>query len=227
MLDRAELKSAAKQQIAGKIGILAVCALLIFLMTNGVSMVVTSFLPNEQLDPVNPDFIASALSSVLRAAVQMAVSTIAGAAFAISTALIYLDVIDGGRPVIKDIFRGFNIFGKALVLNVLTTLLTLAWSLLLIVPGIIKGIAYSMAPYVLAENPDMTPVQAIEESKRLTKGYIGALLLLSLSFIPWLALSVITFGLGFIYVSPYMSATRANAYLELKAVQGEPQVAEA
>lgn len=73
-----------------------------------------------------------------------------------------------------------------------------------------------MAYFVLADNPELSANEALDESKRITSGHIGDLFVLYLSFIPWFLLGAITCGLALIYVVPYVQATMANYYLELK-----------
>ncbi|MCL2546619.1 MAG: DUF975 family protein [Oscillospiraceae bacterium] len=184
MLNRPELKSAAKAQIKGKIGILFLCMFLIGLIT-------------------------SAATPLLGAGLILA------PAFSISMIMIYLALIKGDAPEVGDIFKGFNLFGKALWLSVITQFFVFLWSLLFFIPGIIKAIAYSMAPYILAENPDMTAREALNKSKEITQGHKGELFVLALSFIGWILLTVVTFGIAFIYVGPYMQATYANTYRKL------------
>ena len=137
-------------------------------------------------------------------------------ALSISGVIIYLSLTQNVRPKIGDIFKGFGMFGKALWLCIITTFFKMAWSLLFVIPGIIKGYAYSMAPYILADNPEMTAREALRESKKLTKGYKGQLFIMQLSFIGWFMLAPLTFGLLFIWLGPYIGATYANAYLALK-----------
>ena len=91
------------------------------------------------------------------------------------------------------------------------------WSLLLVVPGIIKAYEYSMVPYLLAENPELSGKRAFQISKAMTKGNKWNLFVLDLSFIPWLIAAVCTCGLGYFWVGPYMQATMTEAYYKLKA----------
>ena len=91
------------------------------------------------------------------------------------------------------------------------------WSLLLFIPGIIKGYQYSMVPYLLAEYPEMTTKQAFEYSKRMTDGQKWDMFVLDLSFIPWYLLSVITCGIVLVFhVAPYVEFTKAELYAVLK-----------
>ena len=91
------------------------------------------------------------------------------------------------------------------------------WSLLFLIPGIIKSLAYFMAPYILAECENVTATEAIKLSKRMTSGYKGEIFVMQLSFILWNMLSMITFGvLGVLYVNPYIYISLAGLYEELK-----------
>ena len=181
MFDRSELKSAAKSQIQGNIGMIFLITLIISLITSVASFAAWLVAP----------------------------------AFTMSLYMIYLKMIDGQRPKVENAFDGFSLFGKALWLDIITGFFIIMWMMLLIIPGFVKAYAYSLAPYILAENPEMTAREALRESKRLTYGYKMSLFVLELSFFWWAMLGVITCGIAFIYVIPYMSATRANAYKKI------------
>ncbi|MDO4943344.1 MAG: DUF975 family protein [Lachnospiraceae bacterium] len=91
------------------------------------------------------------------------------------------------------------------------------WTLLLIVPGIIKNYEYYMIPYLLAENPDMTKEEAFAKSREMMDGNKWDTFVLGLSFILWEILSSITFGIvGILFVNPYEKATDAELYRRLK-----------
>ena len=137
-------------------------------------------------------------------------------AMMIGMIMVYLGLTAGNKPDIGDVFKGFSLFGKALWLNIITGFFVMLWSMLLFVPGIIKAFSYMMAPYILAENPTMTAREALNESKRITKGHKMNLFVLCLSFIGWYLLCMVTFGIAIIYVMPYMQATFANAYIAIK-----------
>ena len=159
--------------------------------------------------------IVISLISSLAAPVFMAGFLIAPS-FALSTIMIYIALTKNIRPSIGDIWKGFNVFGKALWLTIITGFFTFLWSLLFIIPGIIKGYAYLMAPYILADNPGMTAREALRESKRMTNGHKGELFILSFSFIGWYLLIPLTLGLIVIWLAPYTHATLANYYLAMK-----------
>ena len=121
------------------------------------------------------------------------------------------------NPELSEIFNGF----KGNYLNVvkimfLMDLKTLLWLFLFIVPGLIKAYEYSMIPYLLAENPDLSASQAFSLSKQMTTGQKMDLFVLDLSFIGWLFLGLICCGIGLLFVQPYPEATKAEVYLILK-----------
>lgn len=96
-------------------------------------------------------------------------------------------------------------------------LYTILWTLLFIIPGIVKSYEYQMIPYLLAENPQMSREQAFAESKRMMMGQKWKAFVLDLSFIGWNILSALTLGiLGIFYVQPYMDATHAALYETLR-----------
>lgn len=120
---------------------------------------------------------------------------------------------------INNILHGFTC-GKYLNVvftNLLVNIFTALWTLLFIIPGIIKGYAYAMTPYILAENPNIKPMQAINLSCRMTKGHKLDLFVLGFSFIGWYMLGALAFGIGTAFVVPYDRATHAQFYLALRS----------
>jgi uncharacterized membrane protein len=90
------------------------------------------------------------------------------------------------------------------------------WSLLLIIPGIIKSYAYRMVPYILADNPNIGAEKAIELSNEMTRGHKFDMFVLDLSFIGWYLLGTLALGIGVFLVMPYDNATNAELYLVLR-----------
>ena len=128
----------------------------------------------------------------------------------------YLENARGEKAGLKYIMSGFYNYGNSILLYILMSVFTFLWSLLFAVPGIMKFLSYSMAPYILAENPEMSALEAINLSKKMMDGRKWELFTLCLSFFWWILLHLLTFGLAGIYVGPYMEATFANFYIELK-----------
>lgn len=131
----------------------------------------------------------------------------------------FLHVVRGQQPELGVMFSGFQKFGATLVLYLLQTIFILLWSLLLIIPGIIASLRYSMAYFILHDHPDIGASEAIRQSKELMSGYKGKLFLLYLSFIGWGLLCILTFGIGFLWLMPYMQASLAAFYEQLKTPQ--------
>jgi uncharacterized membrane protein len=97
------------------------------------------------------------------------------------------------------------------------TILIFLWSLLLIVPGLIKSFSYAMTPFILEDNPELSGVEAIHRSRMMMKGHKFDLFWLWLSFIGWFLLSILTCGIGFLWLVPYMETAQAAFYEEVKA----------
>jgi len=122
---------------------------------------------------------------------------------------------------IENLFDGFKIFGKSFLLYLLINVFTALWSFLLIIPGIIKSFSYSMAFFILRDNPEIETLEAITRSRKMMDGYKWKLFLLYLSFIGWSILCCLTFGIGFLWLCPYISLSVANFYEDIKQNQQE------
>ena len=188
-MTRVELKNMAKEQIQGKIGILFLIFLIIAIIGAG-----SAFVP----------------------VVGWFATIIIMPAFNISLCMIFLELTKKEDISVGDAFKGFNITGKAVWLNIITNFFVFLWSLLLVIPGIIKVFSYAAAPFILADNPELTAREALSESKRIMDGHKFDLFVLQLSFFWWYILSAITFGIAYIYVVPYFQATMANFYNDIK-----------
>lgn len=117
---------------------------------------------------------------------------------------------------LEDVLEGFKNFVPALLVYLLTMIFTLLWTLLLIIPGIIAGYSYAMCFYILRENPDMAPMDVIRTSKEMMKGHKMDLFILQLSFIGWGLLSILTIGIGSLWLLPYITASVTAFYIDLK-----------
>ena len=140
-----------------------------------------------------------------------------------------LAVVKGRTPRAEDAFCGFHRFFRALFTSWLMSLFLFLWSLLLIVPGIIKGFSYAATFYVLIEYPELGPLDAITKSRQLMDGHKADLFILGLSFFGWILLVLVTCGLAGFYVFPYMKVTMAEFFAELiaedKARNASPVIA--
>ncbi|HPJ02508.1 MAG TPA: DUF975 family protein [Candidatus Limiplasma sp.] len=136
-----------------------------------------------------------------------------------------LRIYRGETSEIMDMLAiGFRDYLKSLVGILWMMLFTFLWSLLLIVPGIVKAIAYSMTPYILAERDDVSAQDALKLSMDMTYGYKMDIFMMGLSFIGWWILSALTFGiLAFFFTGPYTATSFAGLYEELKAIQAKEE----
>lgn len=127
------------------------------------------------------------------------------------------------RPGIRDLFSQFGRFADGFVLSLLTGIYIFLWMLLFIIPGIVAAYKYAMAPFILLENPDMKPKEALAASKELMHGHKWELFVLDWSFIGWLLLSALTLGIGNLWLTPYMNAARAAFYRDLRPALTTPE----
>lgn len=215
-MTRSEIKKLAKQQLEGNVGKLLLCALVVSVIIGSISMMFAStsipLAAGSEIERVTN----SLMFSISNSCRSYALSILIAPAFAFGLILIYLDVRNGKGVRIEKVFEPFKIYPKVFVLYFLEGLFVILWSLLLVVPGIVKSYSYAMAPYILAENPEMSGLDAINESKKMMKGNKGKLFILDLSFIGWILLGLVTLGIVFIYVSPYMELARINFYDSVK-----------
>lgn len=134
--------------------------------------------------------------------------------------LAYRKLVTGGdTDLLGNMFRvGFSsrylkIVGTMLLANIYVFL----WTLLFIVPGIIKEFSYAMTPYILVEEPELTANQAIDKSRAMMRGHKFDLFWLYLSFLGWGILCIFTLGIGYLWLAPYMEASQSAFYAEVKA----------
>lgn len=175
------------------------------------------------------------------------VQIIIGGAASLGYAKFNLNLIDYKNADISDLFSQFHRLWDGFCMNFLVGLYIFLWSLLLIIPGIIKTYSYAMTPYIMAENPEMTVSEAIKESMRIMDGQKMSLFFLNLSFIGWdmlisapsiFGLSFVTARMvnggslsnilffipcalitftGFLFLHPYIAATNAAFYRDISA----------
>ena len=131
--------------------------------------------------------------------------------------MIFLNFVRTGTPMkIEDLFRGFSDdFVQNLLIRLMTSIFCALWSLLFVIPGIVKALAYSMAFYVKRDHPEYDWRMCLSESERLMEGHKMDLFILNLSFIGWAFLGVCAFGVGILWVQTYIKASEAIFYDQL------------
>ncbi|MBQ8611673.1 MAG: DUF975 family protein [Oscillospiraceae bacterium] len=171
-------------------------------------------------------FVCMLIYSLLVGAVSNMVpllSFVIGGPLAYGLVALYLGRARGTRMDVNTLFAGFNRFVDTLVLGLLQGLFVFLWSLLFVIPGVIKSYSYAMAFYIMHDEPGIKPMEALRKSEEMMKGYKGSLFGLQLSFIGWWLLIIVTLGLASFFVAPYMQAATAIFYQRLR---GEATVLE-
>lgn len=133
----------------------------------------------------------------------------------------YLKLLSGEEPALTTAFSCRKIWVKALILRAFTCITALLWGVLLVVPGFLALIRYALAPFALAQDPDLELSEAIRTSKAYMQGCKKEYALLVLSFSGYLLLSYMTFGAGFLFAIPYIKAAKAQFFLERAAHFGK------
>ncbi|MBC1808048.1 DUF975 family protein [Listeria sp. FSL L7-0993] len=126
-------------------------------------------------------------------------------------AWVYLAISRGEQPDVAYMFSGFKEFGRTFVAYLLIVIFTFLWSLLLIVPGIIKTYSYSQTFFILRDNPNISPLDAITESRHMMNGHKGRLFGLSLTFLLWYLIPIAVAIVGSVIV---FSGAAASSYYD-------------
>ena len=137
--------------------------------------------------------------------------------FTIGMAGYFLNHLRGQNPDWKSLYReGLDNYGTYFKVGVIKEIFVALWTLLLIVPGIIKHYEWFFVEQIIHDNPNLDPKQARDLSKRMTDGFKGDLFILDFSFFFWYMLVAVTFGIALLYVAPYTQCTYAMYYENLK-----------
>ena len=198
MKNSSDFRAEARQALSGAWGEAAVFTLVYFAVSFAASAACGTVVP------IVGGFIAALLLTPMTFA------------FTVS----FLKQLRGEKFDVMYIFKEFN--NRVLITMVLTMLYTWLWSLLLIIPGIIKSYSYAMTPFILEDDDEeVSGNEAIEKSMRMMDGHKWELFCLDFSFIGWILLAILTLGIGCLWLYPYINTARAAFYEELKAQQPE------
>lgn len=221
-MDRKAIKEEAKAKIKGNLWTIWKAILLIGLISAGVNMILSSIFPAT----VTPDMLQVYLDTGKLPdgySVNQAVSTLASIALmplTIGVVAYILKFSRGEKPEIKDIFGFYKNFLPIFVVTLLVGIFVGAGMMLLVIPGIIIALMLSMCNYLLADGK--TEIwQTIKDSVEMMKGHKWEYFVFGLSFIGWILLVAITFGLAAIYVVPYMSVAQCIWYDKLKTLNNK------
>ncbi|MGG0288562.1 DUF975 family protein [Peribacillus butanolivorans] len=213
-----ELKREALLSLKGKWGVAVSLMLLLFLINVILPIIVevigsggfTQWFAQEET-PVWSDIFGTVLSIAL-------------IPLTIATTWFYLNIVRKGNPDIPEVFAiykegktSFKIIGASILQGIFIFL----WSLLFIIPGIIKSLSYSQLFFLLKDHPQLTVLEAFSESKKRMKGLKWKYFLMHLSFIGWGILCMFTLGIGLLWLAPYAGTTMAAFYNELIVPQDD------
>ncbi len=142
---------------------------------------------------------------------------IVGGLVAICSSMMALNILRGRGVYLEELIRnGTRRFTDPIVLYIVNTVIIILWSLLLIIPGIIKRLSYSMSYYIMADEPYASPTEARRRSEIMMRGRKWKLFCLELSFIGWILLCVLSLGILTFWVTPYMNAAKGAFYLSIR-----------
>ncbi|MCM3279634.1 DUF975 family protein [Exiguobacterium sp. MER 193] len=120
----------------------------------------------------------------------------------------------------STLFKPFQTrYFKHVITSFVMGVFLVLWTLLFIVTGIIKGFSYSLTPYILRDQPELSALESITESRRLMDGHKMEAFMLFLSFFGWFLVGILTLGIGFFFIGPYFSTTYATFYDSIRDKQ--------
>ena len=193
-------KDRALASLEGKWGSAAIATLIIAIITGGISTVITLPMGSDTVAGLSTNGIWSLLCLPLEWGFTV----------------YFLSLIRQEDIRYERLFEGYKDFIRTFLMEFLYCLAVAVGTCLFIVPGIILGIGLCMAPYILKDDPQISAMDALMKSWQMTRGHKMKLFWLGLSFIGWIILSFCTFGLGFFLLAPYMEATFAHYYEDIK-----------
>lgn len=205
MFERPKFKAEAKDQLKGNWKVPALITLIVFILQGLVSGTQRTVYSTETLYGDSISVTISLIGMIVTGILSLA------------TIYYYINLKnDKANTSFHTFLDGLNMWLKGMCAQLWQSLWIFLWSLLLIIPGIIKAFAYSQMLYILAENPNMPVRKAMKLSMVMTKGAKGDLFVMGLSFIGWGFLGIITLGIGFLWIVPYMNLSFTNCYVYLK-----------
>ena len=213
-----ELKALGKQAFKNNYWVSVVAALILGIAIAGVTTYLSVNTGQDFSEASSNSSMTFSIVAVTSSIVTLLLNTFVFRPLEIGGRHFFLNNSDGHASIYDflDGFR-FNYLNNVLTMF-LRDLFVALWTMLFIIPGIVKMYAYSLVPYILAENPEIGAMDAIKLSNEMMKGHKMNAFLLDLSFIGWIILTILTFGLvGVFFANPYMYATDAELYKAIKA----------
>lgn len=213
-----DIRARARESLRGNWGISIGTAFVAALLGGIIAGSGWNFEINTDIEMIQklPPAVISFLTAWAGAASLLSLGQfIVGGAVQLGYARFLLNQHDRRDFEFNDLFSQFHRFGQGFAQKFLRGLYTILWSLLLVIPGIIKAFSYAMTPYIMADHPEMSAKAAMKYSQELMDGHKGELFMLGLTFIGWEFLACLSLGIGFFWLNPYMNAAYTAFYREL------------
>lgn len=203
-----EYRARARSSLKGYLSL----AIVAFFVANALSLAQTVF---ENFISI---FGAEGVGIEVISTILFAAALLISGPLAVGLAKLSLKIVRKDSPEFGVLFSQFKSnFIFCILLYILKTVFIVFWSFLFVIPGIVAYYRYRFAEYIMADNPDISPTDAINLSKEMTYGRKGKMLLLDLSFIGWWVLSIFTLGIGSFFLTPYIGISQAEFYEQAKA----------
>ncbi len=187
-----DFRHAAWEHLRGNWGTMALCTLILSLIMGACGAMTI--------------FVVGGLAGILL-----------GGAMLLGFATLTLTTVRGVAPRIEQLFDGFRNYSSSLTLYLLIAIFTFLWALLFLIPGIVKGYSYSMSYFILADDPNIPANEARKRSMEMMRGNKWRLFCLDFSFFGWILLSILTLGVLYFWIIPYIQTARAEFYQDLLA----------
>jgi uncharacterized membrane protein len=149
------------------------------------------------------------------------IGIIVGAPMIVGVASFSLSLARKQEVKLVQIFDGIKKFWSCLGTYLLVMIFIILWTLLLIIPGIMAAYSYAMVYFILADNDSIGPLEAIAKSKEMMRGNRWKLFCLGLRFIGWAIVCLLTLGIGFLWLLPYLYVAGARFYDDIKPTAEE------
>lgn len=212
-MDRKKLKKAAKDSLKGKYAEAIKLFLIYFLIIFGINFIIGfgfGFYAGITGNTIN-EFTMSIIEIVAGI-----ISIVIESLIAFGMTSFYLKISRNEEVTYKELFSKKHLFWPYITIYIITSIFTFLWSLLFIIPGIIAAIAYTLVYFIKLDNENLKTLEVIKESKKLMQGHKWEYFVLNLSFIGWILLGILTAGILYFWLIPYISVTQANFYNYLK-----------
>lgn len=197
-MSRVKIKEYAKGKVKSNLGDMWKGLIIVYLAQIIITSLVSTIFDNN-----SASLAVSIISNILIAPISIGL-------------LNYIsEVLKGKKPDIKCLFNYYDKFLNIAIMTVISSVLISFGFILLIIPGIYLALSYALAPYIFMKNKETDPIEALKQSRQKMNGHRLDLLIFGLSFLGWILLVGITFGIAIIWVGPYMEVATIKYYEQL------------